>query len=357
MPGRICVMNGYLDGRESDIEKGLYPRHHLWGADALARHGYDVSHLPAARMTTLERWARSLSAASKGRIGNLRREAEVLEIAKDFDALYLVTGELLAVPWLRAGRLLKSKIAVWVYGAPKEASLLKLRPQLPEKGLDGILCLTRRAAESWTQRSPESLVQHVDWGVDLEMFRASDQPGEYFLCCGRTQRDYKTLLAAAAKVNFPFKFIIPESERGGLELPANVQIVGGPKTTADDKGLPYPELLKHYHGCRAVLIALYADPNNTAGCTNALEAMACGKPLVMTRTGCLELNLRKREAGIEVEPGDVDGWVQALRLLADDAALARRLGANARAAVDAHYNLPRFEREVCSFFDRLLTRH
>jgi glycosyltransferase involved in cell wall biosynthesis len=55
----------------------------------------------------------------------------------------------------------------------------------------------------------------------------------------------------------------------------------------------------------------------------ALEAMACGAPLVASRAGNLPGLVG--EAGVLVEPGDPAGLAQALRAVLDDAALAARL--------------------------------
>ena len=43
---KICFVNTYLAGRDADCEKGLYPRSHLWGIDALRRAGHEVVIAP-----------------------------------------------------------------------------------------------------------------------------------------------------------------------------------------------------------------------------------------------------------------------------------------------------------------------
>jgi glycosyltransferase involved in cell wall biosynthesis len=56
------------------------------------------------------------------------------------------------------------------------------------------------------------------------------------------------------------------------------------------------------------------------------EAMAAGRPIVLGVEGEAREILREAGAGIAVTPDDVEAMVSAIRRLADDAALRRRLG-------------------------------
>ncbi|MFI5348027.1 MAG: glycosyltransferase family 4 protein [Elusimicrobiota bacterium] len=62
----------------------------------------------------------------------------------------------------------------------------------------------------------------------------------------------------------------------------------------------------------------------------ALEAMACGKPVVASRCGGLAEFVTDRNSGILVPPRDIASLREALLKLLGDAALRRRLGAAAR---------------------------
>jgi glycosyltransferase involved in cell wall biosynthesis len=229
-----------------------------------------------------------------------------------------------------------------------------LRPSCFNQGLDGVLCLTQKTAIAYQQVAPHASIQKIDWGADLQMFQSNLSAGNYFLACGRTQRDYKTLLRAAANVRFPVKLIVPRDTFNNVTLPPNVEIVGGPDSPADDRGISYPELIeRHLAHCRAVLIPLQEDQNTTAGLTNAIEALAVGKPVLMTRTGCLDLDVAASGCGFYVNPGDADGWARAMRILVQDPHLALEMGRHGRAFAEKYYNTERFGRDICEFFDRL----
>ncbi len=69
-----------------------------------------------------------------------------------------------------------------------------------------------------------------------------------------------------------------------------------------------------------------------------LEAAACGRPIVTTKTpGCADFV--RGDIGVLVEPGDVDALAAGLARLAGDPALRRRMGEAGRARVEAHYTL------------------
>jgi glycosyltransferase involved in cell wall biosynthesis len=76
---------------------------------------------------------------------------------------------------------------------------------------------------------------------------------------------------------------------------------------------------------------------------STVEAMASGTPVVASRVGGLPEVVVDGETGYLVEPGDVDALRARLSAILADAALARRLGDNARSLV-----LERFTWDACA---------
>lgn len=78
-----------------------------------------------------------------------------------------------------------------------------------------------------------------------------------------------------------------------------------------------------------------------------LEAMAAGLPIVSTRVGGIPEAVSDGVEGFLIEPGDVSSLADRLSRLANDPALARRMGAAARRKVETIYStqavLPRIE--------------
>jgi phosphatidylinositol alpha-1,6-mannosyltransferase len=68
------------------------------------------------------------------------------------------------------------------------------------------------------------------------------------------------------------------------------------------------------------------------------EASACGLPVIAGRSGGIPAAVRDGETGLLVDAEQVDGVVEAVSRLLDDAPLRGRLGAAGRRAVETHYN-------------------
>jgi glycosyltransferase involved in cell wall biosynthesis len=87
----------------------------------------------------------------------------------------------------------------------------------------------------------------------------------------------------------------------------------------------------------------------------ALEAAAAGCCVVASRHGGLPEIIRDGETGLLVAPGDPLALADALRRLADDPDLGRRLGAAARADVSRRFAPARLLTGVQALYDELLS--
>jgi len=67
------------------------------------------------------------------------------------------------------------------------------------------------------------------------------------------------------------------------------------------------------------------------------EAMAASKPVVLIAEGEPAQIVRKAKCGFVVKPGDIDGIVDALRLLADNSDLRKKMGISGRQEVIKNY--------------------
>jgi glycosyltransferase involved in cell wall biosynthesis len=355
---KVCVVNSYLKGREADVEKGLYPRSHLWGADALQRAGHDVVIVPSEGAGWFAGLLRRLSRLTRHRLGDLEQEWLLLRHLRGADVVYVPNGVLFSVVWLRWLRLIRAKICVWVYVPfARDTGLRRLmKNRLFLRGHDGFLCLTEKAARSYAAAAPHAHVRCIPWAADTDMFRPARErePGDFFFTCGRTNRDYRTLFTAAQQVNFPIRALVSPWYLRDITVPPNVSLIRGPDDPSHDGGISYPQLVADYYcRARAVLISRLAHPDDTNGFTNILEALGVGKPIIMTRTGSLDIDIEKEGVGIHVEPGDTAGWVRAMQKLVDEPALALEMGRRARRLAENYYNLDRFGRDLVSYFQEL----
>jgi glycosyltransferase involved in cell wall biosynthesis len=83
------------------------------------------------------------------------------------------------------------------------------------------------------------------------------------------------------------------------------------------------------------------------------EAMACGRPVVVSAAGGAGEIVSDGDDALAVPPGDVDALAGALRRLADDGALRARLGAAGRARAERDFDRARLARQVAPLYRSL----
>lgn len=85
-----------------------------------------------------------------------------------------------------------------------------------------------------------------------------------------------------------------------------------------------------------------------------VEAMASGRPVVVSRAGGAVELFEEGRTGIGFTPGDRDDLARAIALLLGDGALRASLGAEARRAALERFDRARLGREVSAIYDRLV---
>jgi glycosyltransferase involved in cell wall biosynthesis len=113
----------------------------------------------------------------------------------------------------------------------------------------------------------------------------------------------------------------------------------------------------HYLGFRENVLPLYHSsdlvvmPSLSEGHPmTALEAMACGLPVVASRVGGLPEIVIDGETGVLVPPDDVGALTGALRALASDPRAARTMGAAGRRRVETEFTLERMLARVVAVY-------
>lgn len=317
---RVLVVNDYLEGRHKDVDAGLYPRHHLWGADALARAGHTVVYLER-ECSARSRLLTYIQKKARGRLGELELEDRVRRVSKDFDVVYCCASYLRWLPILKRKGLFSKTLVGWIFMAPGANASRGLRwldahPSV-FLGHDLILTLTPRARDELIARYSGVNAAYVAWGADSEMFSPSKRniPGNYVLCCGRTWRDHETLLRAAKlALEVPLVLLSPGSHVAEMGWPNHVRIVHG---TADggatDKGVPYADLVQNLMGnARAIVIPL-KEENTTAGYTNLIEAASMHLPVIMSQNTALDPKVLATAVSCSVPVGNANALAEALK--------------------------------------------
>lgn len=178
--------------------------------------------------------------------------------------------------------------------------------------------------------SPKKL-KVVDFGVVTEFYKPDTEWGDdgFVAAVGQDAgRDWPTFCrAAAATPQIRYKLATWPSDLVGLTVPDNVKVLGG---------LPAVDYRALLRRASAVLVTSHPLPYPT-GQSVMLEAMACGKPAIVTKSPALS-DYAQRTGAIQYDPGD---WLQLARCVTDimaDGDRRSQLGRDAMAIVRRHYD-------------------
>jgi len=222
----------------------------------------------------------------------------------------------------------------------------------------GILALTPAGEEQACKLAPNVPVAQLGWGADLSIYPQMPYDPQAFFSCGIALRDFKTLSLAAVKCNHPVK-VVTSGDIEGVSWSSNVEAINSGKGwNFEKKRLSYRELLDNYYAkSTASLLILKKDPTQytAIGFTEVIEALAMGRPVIMTRTGALptQIDVEKEGCGLFVPPEDPDALAEAMNRIANDRALAQRMAERARQLAERYYNIERYAKDLHSFFQTL----
>jgi len=150
-------------------------------------------------------------------------------------------------------------------------------------------------------------------------------PGDHFLYAGRlsAEKGIPTLLDALGAANASLVVAGDGPLRQLLETAA-----AAPPQSVKFLGHVHPsDVGRLIAASRAVVVPSLCLENAPLV---ILEAMAAGRPIIASRVGGIPEQVRDGVDGVLVPPGDVPTLAAAMRLVADDAGLARQMGESAR---------------------------
>lgn len=315
-------------------ESGVYPGHHLWGCLELAEMGYEVLLPEPASGRGLGKrlrndWLPSLIASRR-----LRAD----------DIVYCSHNILLWTTLLKAVRAIRCKIV---------GLLFAREPLFLARLYDGVIAHTPVAAKHATAICPSTLCAHISWGMDLDFLPLYPYEPQWFLSCGKTFRDFDVISEAFHGLDAGAVVIHPKPQTL-TSMPANVDLVSAGRI---GEGIYAPLAHHFYRHTTAVLLTLLPDPTerHAVGLTNLFEAMASGRPAIVTRTSALtsEIDVDKEGIGLYVNPSDPSSLREAVARLSRDRDEARQMGLRGRQLCERHYNMSRFAGDLHAFFEKL----
>ena len=207
--------------------------------------------------------------------------------------------------------------------------------------------LLRRAHRVWALSSaqlpvlrdelgvPEQRLRHLIFGIDGEFFTPHDAepvPGLVASAGNDRHRDHPTVVRAMGLVRQAIgQARLEIATQQDLPVPADLGV--------RHPHLSHLQLRELYRRSQVVVVAL--RPNvHVSGMTVALEAMACGRPIVITATPGMS-DYVSSDWGVLVPPGDAEALAAAIIRLLRDPAEAAALGAAGHEAVRDRFTTER----------------
>lgn len=181
---------------------------------------------------------------------------------------------------------------------------------------------TRRFPETWGV--DPSRVEFVPWGHILtprDLAAPSVEPGGVF-AGGDSLRDYEPLIEAARGLPTRVTIATRSGGRWQRNLPSNV-------TAGPVRPETFTDLMRR---SRAVVVPVRGGIERSAGQTVFLNAMALGKPVVVTDSFVARDYVEDGRTGIIVPPGDPGSLRRALEWVLDPANEAQVAALGARAS-------------------------
>lgn len=208
---------------------------------------------------------------------------------------------------------------------------------------------------------PEEKIRLIFTGVDLEKFSPeSEGKAENFRqkfglnkvltvgMIGRVspEKGHRIFLEAAAQLIKPeVKFVIVGSGQGFFQRELEVNL--------SDKRIVWIDYLDSLDAFK--LIDIFVQPSIQEGLGIALlEAMACGKAVVASRTGGIPSVIDDGRDGLLVPPQDSKSLAQAILRLIQEENLRRCLGLAARQKVEEKFDVRKMAQEIEKVYEELL---
>ena len=295
-----------LETIHQEAEAGNRPRHAMWG---LGKKLGATIHKPDPTAVTLKDKVYSQLCSQPEQWALIRKLAKELT-AND---TVFCAGEDVGMPLalLFRGKKNRPKIIIKIMAPERPRVRALLSVFKLDQAIDLFMVNTQIKANTL-----QSMLNLSDDRIYLLPEQTDDRfftPGEpeprtrsLIASAGREQRDYKTLATATQDLGVDIEVcaISPNASKGTKvafpdPVPSNMTFY------------PYdwPDFRQMYRNADLVVVSLL-DNHYSAGLTVLMEAMACRRPVMITRTPGLAEILIDKGLVIGVDPGDADGMRQ-----------------------------------------------
>jgi glycosyltransferase involved in cell wall biosynthesis len=332
-------------------------RYSLYGLDELRQAGFGVSHdleprfEPGSGARAKARVANRVVKIAGGHSGDFARVLASLDALNAADVVYS-TVDTVGIPLALLGRFgrVRPPVVYAAIGLPERLATLR-GAAAKRLFLDAYRRLDTIVAYGWSEAEELRAwlghagprVEFVAFGVDTEHFRPDPVAAiedDVVSIGADPRRDFALLVEVARHLpEWSFRIVASADNALGLgRLPANVQL---------EVDVPFGHIRERLLAAR--LVALPVRENTYSGATTTLlQAMACAKPVVVTRTAAIARGYHL-EDGLNcrlVPPGDVAAFEHAVAAALEDRSVGDGLGDRARETVERHLTWAGYAHEL-----------
>lgn len=189
----------------------------------------------------------------------------------------------------------------------------------------------------------------LHWGIDSKFLRAAipnSKQGDYFISTGREYRDFPILINAFSKTNYKLKIYtnMVNYENNYEFLKKYINKYPNVEINLVKKGCANLQLAELVANSLCVVVPLIKEAcYYCLGHTSIIEALALGKPIIISANDYHPIDVEKEHVGIKIKSFTSEEWVKAILYLNEHRDEAELMGKNARRLADEKYNI-----DVCA---------
>lgn len=345
----LFLFSGPRDGLVEKVHKGEYHGNGFWGMLQLPRYGVEADYVEIEQFFS----------AKIARY--IRRYVNVYAIHlplffKIFSYDIVFTSAAFGSQLLHA--FLHIKKPIWIMHDFSIMGLLGNETSMRQKLFrymvlrsKGVVTLSIDEQVALQKRFPhlKGRVEFIPFGVDLNFFKPRGLPEKrQVLAVGfDPDRDWGTLIEACKQIDIPVIVATRESRvKKYLPLPANIHV----------QQFSPRELVDAYEQSMLVVVPLNTSlgTNDAMGCSTLFEAMAVGKPVVITRTRATESYVTHGVDGMLVAEANIEEMRIAIKMIIDNEGLRKSMGIKAREYAGVNLDIEKCSEKLACFFKRIV---
>jgi len=351
---RILVLNNYSINRvEQEINERKKPSHHLYGVIELKKSGYIISTIETDKKSFIFKFGYFLSFIPLCNLGDLFQQIKAIQKRKEYDIVYALSQDVTTfLGLLSYFGLYKKPLIALIHHPILRGRLSSIRKYSTFFSLSGhtyLPALSSTVAKQINTITKKNTSFEIKWGPDINYYNLAEVTTNHFindidlLAIGRTGRDYATLINAFNNTNIRVVVFCDEGNRNIIptEYTSNIEINWLPFA----ESLDYNTIIGLYHKTKIIAIPMF-DQDSLCGLTSITDAIALGKPIIITRNKYINIDPALNKFGMWVSANNENDWRNAADSILTNTLLFEEMSVNAKSISLTEYNIDSFADKI-----------